>query len=315
MRRLSVLACVIAAVSCSAPSRPPISPSPPHGRLVQLDQADGTIQRDLAVGLDPLLAVSAGGGIWVLDLEDGKVHRVEEATGEIRTVDVGIAVGIASDGDSILVAADGDRLITLDGSTGNPTASIRIPGGPHFALRDAGFPVVVGGEVWITIPVGADQELWRVDLVTGRVRSKIAVGPDPTPPIFASGAIWFATSDDMIVRVDVGTEEVLHLDLGPFPFALAEGDGGVWVSTAGQIHLLDPVTGQRLRTLEVPGAARGLGWSGRSLWVTTSTSAVMVDPLDGTIEREVVLAPPSDDEGPFTVVPSGGSVWVTIEVT
>jgi outer membrane protein assembly factor BamB len=309
----AVVGLVTAAVACTTAPSPPATSVPAVGRVVQLDGTDASIVRDLAVGTDPLLAVAAGGGIWVLDLEDGTLRRIDGATGEVRTVDVGVAAAIASDGTSVLTAADGDRLVTLDGSTGAVTAETRIPGGPHFGLRDAGFPVLVGDEAWITIPMGGDHELWRVDLASGRVRSTVPIGPDPAPPLFAEGAIWVVTGDETVVRVDVTSERVRRIDMRPFPFALAAGGGGVWASTAGRVHLLDPATGTTVRSFEVPGAARGLGWASGALWVTTSTSVVIVNPRDGTIEHETVLAAPSDDEGPIAVVPLGDSVWVTVE--
>ena len=76
-------------------------------------------------------------------------------------------VGTASDGEDLWVAVDGNRLVRIDGATGQREASFRLGRTALFAPRDAGFLAVGHGSIWLTVPKlgdpGAPHELWWID--------------------------------------------------------------------------------------------------------------------------------------------------------
>ena len=296
----------------------PGSHVPAPGRVVELDIVGLDLLREVEVGPDPLLAVATTDAVWTTNLDDSTVSRIDVGTGEVSQPEVGEAAGIASDGTDVWVASDGNRLLRLDGETGTVTQEISLSDRTLFRSRNAGFPVVGGGSVWITVPPSdgnGRHELWRVDPNHGTIDSTIQIGGDPFPPVAAAGAIWTVdAAGEIVVRVDMETERVLTRDIGSMPGALAGGAGHVWASTPGAITELDPATGRPINTIEVSGAARGLAWAGGHLWMSTDVGVSIVNVETGEIEAQVALASPSDDEGPIAVVPIGASVWVTIEV-
>lgn len=52
----------------------------------------------------------------------------------------------------IWVALDGNRLVRIDGATGQREASFRLRRTALFAPRDAGFLAVGHGSIWLTVP-------------------------------------------------------------------------------------------------------------------------------------------------------------------
>lgn len=294
------------------------SEAPPPGRAVEIGVADGRILREVEVGPDPLLAVGTSDAVWTLNLDDSSVSRIDAGTGEVTAPAIGEAVGIASDSADVWVATDGNRLVRLDGTTGAVVVELTLTDRELFGPRNAGWVVVAAGSVWVTVPPagGGGHELWRVDPSEGTVLSRIPIGGDPFPPVVASGAIWIADSErELIVRVDMATEEVITIDVGPQPGAMTGGSGRVWASVPGEIVELDPGTGRELARIEVAAAPRGLAWADGRVWATTDVGVLAIDVERGRVVHEVDLAEPSDDEGPIALVPQDGSVWVTIETS
>jgi outer membrane protein assembly factor BamB len=287
------------------------------GRVVELSASSGDIVRDLLVGPDPLLAVGADDSVWTVNLDDSTVSRIDATTGEVTSPSVGEVVGIAAEANDVWIARDGNEIAKLDGSTGEVRASFSLADHALFGPRDAGFLVVAAGSVWLTVPEelgsGAPQSLWRIDPATGDVLSTIRIGADPLPPALVGDEIWLATGDMVFQLVDVRSERVRELDLGPFPGFATAGGGRTWASAAGRIYSIDPQTGKVRSSFEHLGESRGLAWVAGRLWISTATGVEVVDPETGAVERSIGLAPPSDDEGPIALVPLGDSVWVSIE--
>jgi hypothetical protein len=124
----------------------------------------------LGTGLDPELRR------W-----DAVAHRPGDQPGHERLPEV---VGAASDGEDLWVAVDGNRLVRIDGATGQREASFRLGRTALLAPRDAGFLAVGHGSIWLTVPKlgdpGAPRELWPIGPRTGTVRAKIdteRIGP------------------------------------------------------------------------------------------------------------------------------------------
>jgi outer membrane protein assembly factor BamB len=285
--------------------------------VVEVDTRSGTVVRDLDVGPDPLLAVPAAGSVWTLNLDDGTMSRIDVASGVVTPFEVGVGVGLASDGADLWLAHDDRFLARVDGHDGAILQTIPLGDRPLFALRNAGFPVVADGEVWITIPrldaPDAPQALWRVDTDRGAIGARVSIGVDPLPPVAAYGAIWLSTRDGVVYRVDLDTLAITTVEVGALLGPVTAGGGRVWVSSAGAIHELDRATGRVRMTLTVPGAARGMVWMNGSIWVATSTGVEAVDPDTGSVAAEIELAEPSADEGPIGLVPVDTSLWVSIE--
>jgi hypothetical protein len=298
-------------------------PSPPvaagSGAIVEVDPITMRVRRVVDLGDDPLLATGAGGGVWVGLLGDARAVRVDPETGAATDAGIDEVVGVAGDGDDVWLAAEGSRLVRLDAATGRVRATLDVADEPLFAPRNAGFVGVAGGSVWLTVPERPDapsgpQSLWRIDVASGSVRSRIAIPAEPFPPVGTDGALWFVAADEeVVVRVDAGSERLRRIDVGAFPGPIAPGGGSVWVAHTGGIVALDPTSGRPRADLPFDDVIRGIAYADATLWVATGTSLVAVDPRTGERRKSAVLSDPSGDEGPIGVVPLAGSIWVTVE--
>lgn len=97
---------------------------------------------------DPLGLISASGQVWTQNFGDGTLSRIDPVTSR-ATSHLQEVVGAASDGEDLWVAVDGNRLVRIDGATGQREASFRLGRTALFAPRDAGFLAVGHGSIWL----------------------------------------------------------------------------------------------------------------------------------------------------------------------
>lgn len=292
-----------------------------HNTVVRVDSASGRVEAVVPVGPDPLLLTTALDQVWTLNLGDGTLSRVDPVTNAATTVRIGEAVGFASNGPDLWVAVDGNRLLRIDGQTGTQEASLRLGRRRLFALRNAGFPAIGHGSIWLTVPelgrLDLPNSLWRLDPKTGRVIARIGIGPDPLPPLIDGRYIWIVSLNGLS-RIDVRTQEVLMVvpSTGPGvgPWGVAAGAGSVWMGQQyGEVWRIDPETAKPTAKIPLDGPPRGLATGGGLVWVTTETSLLSIDPATNEVARMVPLTTRIVDQGPIGVAYLDGSVWVSVE--
>lgn len=88
--------------------------------------------------------ITTSGQVWTQNFGDGKLSRIDPVTSR-ATSHLQEVVGAASDGEDLWVAVDGNRLVRIDGPTGQREASFRLGRTALFAPRDAGFLAVGHG--------------------------------------------------------------------------------------------------------------------------------------------------------------------------
>ena len=304
------------------PTPPHKAPDVDHDSVVRVDPASGVVQAVVSVGPDPLLMDVASEQVWTLNLGDGTLSRIDPATNRATSVSLGEAVGMTSDGEDLWVAVDGSTLVRIDGATGEEQASLRLGARPLFALRDAGFPAVGGGAIWLTVPkLGrkwAPHELWRIDPASGRVVTKIGLGPNSLAPFSSGRYLWIITMNRFtgdLTRIDTSSNDVMDVPVGAQPWGLAVGAGSLWVGHQSdrEVWRLDPETGEPTAKVPISDAARGVGFGSGLVWVTTETALISIDPATNEVSRTIELMERTPDEGPIGVVYVDGSVWVSVE--
>jgi outer membrane protein assembly factor BamB len=324
---LAGLFAVSALAACETSERGPEAPTKQtvapvhHNTVVRVDAQSGRVEAVIPVGPDPLLLTVASGRVWTLNLGDGTLSRVAPVTNAATTVRIGEAVGFASNGPDLWVAVDGNRLVRIDGGTGTQETSLRLGRRQLFALRDAGFPAIGHGSIWLTVPVLGRSDfantLWRLDPKTGRVITRIEIGPDPLPPLIDGRYIWIVSLHGLS-RIDVRTQEVRIVvpsaRPGVGPWGVAAGAGSVWMGQSyGEVWRLDPPTGRPEAKVPVDGPVRGVAFGGGFVWVTTEASLLSIDPATNEVARTIPLTNPEPDLGPIGVAYLDGSVWVSVE--
>ena len=238
-----------------------------------IDPETNEIVGEIAAGLRPGPVTVGGGSVWIGNLEDRSITRVDAETREVaRTIalDGRTPTGIAY-GEGALWVAHGLRgqLSRVDPQFGEVSAPTNVSGESLGALGGA---VAFGaGAVWV---VFGDSTLARIDPSTSEVTGSTFVERSaPAAIVVADPHVWIANTDSADVqRYHTGTFEQGPLGraipVGSRPTALAWGEGALWVANTGDGHGLtrrprhgrrtaDPGRGQPRRPGR--GRRRGLG--------------------------------------------------------
>jgi YVTN family beta-propeller protein len=279
-------------------------------RVVQVDVATGQLAKWSAPISDPASNLTVGdGAMWTVSYRDRVLTRLNPKTGAV----VG-SYGLAAPPVGVTVA---DGLVWTVTAFGD---SALLPFDPK--TNQFGQPVLLGREVapqaiaygWNSIWVTDKNNnlVYRVDLSTEMVISRIAVGDGPEGVAVDSAGVWVANAVDATVsRIDPGSSRVVAtVGLRGVPTAIAAGPSGVWVvsEAANLVVHIDPATN---RPLEIPidGHPSSVALTHGAVWVA--------DGLGGRVTR----IDPSNDRV-MSSVSAGGSVdamaandqdvWITV---
>ena len=153
----------------------------------------------------------------------------------------------------LLVLSAGLALAVAGGMSGCGGSEERRAGGESSADAAPDVAVIEVGDAPSSVAVGAgavwvanfnDDDVVRVDPLSGKATAKIPVGNGPFSVAVGEGAVWVANQfDDAVVRIDPGTNRVgKSIPVGDRPVAVAVGEGAVWVfnSIAGTVARIDP---------------------------------------------------------------------------
>lgn len=291
--------------------------SGPVGRVVaRIALADRKYQEgaDLVVG-EGAVWVEGLNGIWIerVDPDTHQVQRLRRLTGRsialadgilwsvaqrdqnperipvgligldvrtnrvIRGADLSTVPDVAAGAGAVWIAEDGVGVTQLDPRTGQVIRRIRFPDTRHVTHLAVGDGAVIG--------VGFREPAVRIDPRSGRVLAWLPVAP-ATNVVIGHGSAWFLRVDGTVVRVDLGSNEVvariralpdypppppvLSSDYGPQVIAVSAD--AVWVADhTGAVVRIDPATNrvagklQVFRGSQVLSIAAGEG----ALWATT----------------------------------------------
>jgi YVTN family beta-propeller protein len=236
-----------------------------QGTLVKTIPLDGRTPTGLAFG---------EGAVWVAHGRLGELSRVDPQFGQVTktveaagrgpystngSVTTGISLVWAVFGDSTLVRVDPDDVLV--------TGSTLAGGGPA--------DVVVGsGSIWVSNSDSANVQRFNpVTFEEGPLKA-IPTGRRPSGMAFGEGAIWVAIAgDDLVTRIDPGSNAVSSIPVGDGPTAVAVGAGAVWVANtaADTVSRIDPATNEVVETIELGNSPAGLVEADGSVWVTVQT--------------------------------------------
>lgn len=204
------------------------------GHLLRLDADSAAVVATIDVrvpddtGAEAPLPVTGAGAVWVQDLAQGRVSRVDPltntltATVEVAATGFGKAGGMVVGGGLIWVNTC-DGLVSIDPQTLTVSEPI--------ALDGCGIAVgYTDGSVWVGLP---GQRTARVDPVNRQVEAILEVGPADDAPFLATaeGAVWRPLTTATVARIDTATNTVTEiLDLGRSGqvAGFAVGHGSLW---------------------------------------------------------------------------------------
>ncbi len=226
-----------------------------------------------------------------------------------------------------------DKLI---GAAGNDI----LVGGP-------GNDVLVGGVGADTLLCGPGRDTATRDVQDKVLRDcEVVRGPQPSPPppsppplptgakvvatiplggnagksIVTDGSVWVRLNGDIVVRIDVATNQVVaRIRVGPGggDSGIAVGEEFVWaVSDDNSVSRIDPATNAVTARITVGTGdhlPEGIGVTAGVVWVAIhrTGSVVRIDPATNAVTGSIRVGP-DGPSGPQSLVVGHASVWVGV---
>jgi len=308
---LAVIAAVAVKLAGSSATTVRVAPN----SVAEIDVHSGRLLAAGAVGVRPGPIAFDSGSLWIANLDDQTISRVDPTS--LRTL---ANISVSAPPAGLAASADGVWVVEPNANPAQASVSVsRID--PEFntpgvtrqignLVPDApGAIAPQGHSVWVAPSNGL---LTRLNAATGSVQGQ-PVDPNSSPSGIAigEGAVWVSDTDaGNVIRVDP-TGLVKAIPVGNGPAAIAAGAGGVWVvdSLNETVVRIDPDTSSVAAIIPVGRSPAGVAVGGGSVWVANSG--------DGTVTR---INPITDKPATITVGGSpqaltvaNGRVWVTID--
>jgi len=271
----------------------------------------GGLRGAVAVGQSPEGLAYGAGALWVTNMSDQTVSRIDISSQRvIQRIVVGASPNaITVTGDNVWVVNGGEGTVSRINAAsetvvdtvrvGNlPSAIASGPSGVWVANSgddtvqhidpesgEVGTAIQVGGRpagiavgehtIWVTN--GQDGTVSRVDAESGHLDVDIPVGAGPKGIAATPDAIWVANSLDLTVsRIDPITGALVQVvPVGDGPHSIAATRDTVWVSDEydGTVTRIDSRTNRATRRIAVGSSPRGLVLAGSRLWVASGSFA------------------------------------------
>jgi YVTN family beta-propeller protein len=312
---LVLAALVSAAVAAAFLSGDPASvPVVPNSVAVIDTETNGVVD-DIAVGTRPGPVTFGAGSIWVGNLDDRSVTRVDpDRRTPLRTIPLwprsptGLAFGFRS-----VWVAHGrlGEVSSIDPQFNAPSKPVDVAdtafGSPYGS-------VAIGADsVWA---VFGDSTLVRVDPSSGSPAEPSArAGQNPAGIAVGNGSVWVSNSGEATVTrysPAAFTEGPLDtFSVGRRPTGIAAGEGAIWVANTGSdsVSRIDPNSGDR-DDVDVGESPTAVATGDGAVWVVNSVDGTVseIDPGANEVMRTIELG-----NKPSGIAFSDGFLWVTVQ--
>jgi peptide/nickel transport system substrate-binding protein len=284
-----------------------------------IDPGSNRIVGEVPVGARPATVVSGSGALWVADLDDRTVSRVDpETSRRVRTIavhDAPSGLAVSSAGVWAVGAGLEDPFATvitrIDPRVDEISQTFTIAGS---AVRgEPGTSVAADGRtLWIvTCCLGSVS---RVDGMTGRAVARIDTeGISPGSIAFGAGSAWVVdTLYNEVARIAPTNIVVKTIPIGRGPSAIAVGPGAVWVALSGEnaVRRIDPATNVVTKTTHVGRFPTAIAVGAGGVWVANFRDETVsrLDVKTGEVVRTIDVGGP-----PAGIAVAGGRVWVSVQ--
>ncbi len=277
-----------------------------------IDPKTNKLVADVAVGIRPGPVDFGGGAVWVANLDDSTLMRINPKTREVeRTIPMqhvfpsdiaagegGVWVANGPDNAVVRVSPDANEVVDTIGTN-----------------RCSGYDAAIavgGGAVWFVCSIGIAQ----IDPGSNRAHRLRYLGLAPRAITFGLGAVWVSNADNTVSRINPRTHQVDTLTVAGDPRGLDTGYGAVWVSAfeADAISRLAaaPEDGSRIgsESIRVGDGPVDVAVGAGGVWVANSR--------DGTVSRidpqsNRVIATIRVGHSLQGIAVGGGAVWVSVQ--
>jgi sugar lactone lactonase YvrE len=264
------------------------------GELIRVDVRTGkkTTVATLSTAIDNL-AIAPDDTIYVTNMADGAIHRVNPATGEVKEItkhSFAAPSDIAMDGGALWVA-DTFAARRFDTASGAVSDVLR-------AHRDTeAYPIGVDvGKTTVSFTSWSAGTVQRVDRASGQITATYAGFAGPVDALeLADGSLLVAeVVSGKLLRAsgaDGATRDVIAEGLqGPVALALS-ADGGIYVSeAAGTVSRIDIANGAKTVVASGLSQPEGISFAADGRLIVAEVGAKSVSVIDMASGAKQVLA-------------------------
>jgi len=276
-----------------------------------IDAKTNTVVAEVPAGGRPGPIAAGPGAIWIGDLDDRVLKRIDPNTRTetaVVTLDERTPTGVAVSPDAVWVAHGllgsvsrvdpQSRGVTTtsitDGVAGGSVAVgpgavwavfdnstlARLslaggrPTGVGFAGSDSSGVVYGAGAVWVANSGDATVDRFNPQTFRSGPVDSTSVGSQPSAIAYGEGSIWVANAGDgTVTRIDPSSNSTTPITVGRRPSAVAVSPGAVWVANAGDrtVSKIDPEQNLEVETIHIGNVPAGLAVEGGFVWVTVQS--------------------------------------------
>jgi YVTN family beta-propeller protein len=281
----------------------------PPNSVVALESS-GSIAATVPVGARPVAITSGVGALWVANLDDRSVTRVNlSARRAVRTIAIsGVPAALAGTKTGVWVTDESGDLSKLDPQydrivSTRPLAELSYFGG---TVRPT---LAAFGAIWLVDPEGSVS---RIDPDSARRLGSVGVGNGPSAIAAGAGSLWVTNrADGTVTRIDPETLVTTSIPVGHGPVAVAVNAAGAWVANSGdntvvRVHLETNAVAGTTRVGDGPTAVLA---TENALWVANGRDGTVMrlDPRSGKRNKTIHLG-----GTPTALASAGGHVWVAV---
>ena len=277
-----------------------------------IDPQTNKIVAEVPVGIRPGPIAAGDGTIWVGNLDDRTLTRIDAAQ-RLATATVSLdertPTGLAVGAGGVWVAHGmRGQVSRVDPQFDRITSTIEVA----TVRARTGSTAVGDGSVWA---VFGDSTFARIDPAGPRVAASSFAGALPSAVVVANGAVWVANSGDSDVqRFNPQTFEqgaLRPIPVGRRPTAIAFGEGAVWVANTSDdsVTRIDPATGAA-STIGVGLGPTAVAVGSGGVWVTNTTDRTIsrIDAATNEVVGTIEIG-----NAPYGVAVNDGLVWVAVQ--
>jgi YVTN family beta-propeller protein len=306
---LLVGAAIAAAVMRDEPATVAVAPD----SVALIDPERNRVVEAVQVGIQPGPIAARDGAVWVANVEDRTLARIEPRTARVvkyvslPATPTGVAVGA----DGAVWVAHGRRgqLSRVDPAFARVTATIDVT---RTSFGTSTGSVAVGlGAVWAAY---GDSTLARIDRTAVRRTGATFAGIGPVGVAVGAASIWVAQGGEPTVeRFSPATFEegpvTSPITVGDRPTGIAYGERAVWTASAGDdaVFRIDP-NANSARSIPVGDEPSAVAVGGGAVWVANAGDGTVarIDPVTYEVDTIEIGGAPAG------IAVADGRVWVTV---
>ncbi len=293
-----------------------------------IDLKTNQLVAEVPVGIEPESIAVGEGGVWVANVEDETVSRIDPkvTAARPRTIAVdGYPSDITVGGGSVWVALDGSGQLTRINLQNEATRPIAALGEGFTCEAPRASVAVGGGAVWLAcerVDLGRvdlrTSEAARVGYAAGLLTSSSPVLPEFSDVAFGLGSLWLVNrAGNSISEIDPATsQELREITVGRRPTAVAVGLDSVWVAnfdddTVTRIKLTGRGQAVAPEPIAVGDGPVDVAVSKGAVWVANrlDQTVMRIDPATGDVVATIAIG-----NEPQRVAAGEGAVWVTVRL-